>query len=75
MFIDSDRESLKAFAHEAIQHMLSYNVSKIEAYNYLTNKIELPRCSYELQCCIYDNDPIEYCRKCPFYNPEKFKNE
>ena len=54
---------LKEYAHEAIWDMLSYNVSKTEAYKYLTNKVKLCKCSYELQCCIYDLDPVEYCRE------------
>jgi hypothetical protein len=59
-----EREELRTFAHEAIMHMLSYNVAKMEAYMYLTNEIELMDGSYELQCCIFDNDPIEYIREC-----------
>lgn len=59
-----DREALLTFAHEAIQSMLSYNVSKIEAYMYLTNKVDLMDTSYELQCCIFDVDPIQYIREC-----------
>ena len=58
------RQELIGFAHEAIQVMLSYNVKKLEAYAYLTNKIHLMNCSYELQCCIFDQDPIEYIRVC-----------
>lgn len=59
-----EREELRTFAHDAIQHMLSWNVEKFEAYLYLTNKIELMDASYELQCCIFDNDPILYIREC-----------
>lgn len=59
-----EREALLEFAHEAILDMLSYNVDKLEAYNYLTNKKHLMTCSYELQCCIFDQDPIEYIRAC-----------
>ena len=59
-----NREELLTFAHEAIMDMLSYNVEKLEAYEYLTNKIHLMNCSYELQCCIFDTDPIEYIRVC-----------
>ena len=59
-----NREELLSFAHEAIMEMLSYNVQKLEAYAYLTNKIHLMHCSYELQCCIFDQDPIEYIRVC-----------
>lgn len=59
-----EREELKQFAHEAIMSMLSFNVSKEEAYNYLTNKINLMQCSYELQCCIFYEDPILYIREC-----------
>jgi len=59
-----DRSSLLSFAHEAIQSMLSYNVSKNEAYMYLTNEIGLMESSYELQCCIFDVDPIQYIREC-----------
>jgi len=59
-----NREELLSFAHEAIMEMLSYNVQKLEAYAYLTNKIHLMYCSYELQCCIFDQDPIEYIRIC-----------
>lgn len=59
-----EREALLSFAHEAISVMLSYNVQKLEAYEYLTNKIHLMHCSYELQCCIFDQDPIEYIRVC-----------
>jgi hypothetical protein len=55
---------LRQFAHEAIMMMLSYNVTKLEAYAYLTNMIHLKDCSYELQCCIFDLDPIEYIRVC-----------
>lgn len=55
---------LRTFAHEAVLHMLSYNVAKLEAYMYLTNQVELMDTSYELQCCIFDNDPIEYNRQC-----------
>lgn len=58
------REELKGFAKEAIADMLLYNVSKFEAGLYLTNQIELQNCSYELQCCIYDQDPTEYIRVC-----------
>jgi len=60
----SDREELRGFAHEAILMMLSYNVHKGEAYAYLTNQIGIISCSYELQCCIFDQDPIEYIREC-----------
>lgn len=59
-----EREELLSFAHEAIQMMLSYNVHRYEAYAYLTNKIHLMNTSYELQCCIFDQDPIEYIRVC-----------
>ena len=59
-----EREELIGFAHEAIQMMLSYNVNKYEAYLYLTNEIHLMNTSYELQCCIFDQDPIEYIRIC-----------
>lgn len=59
-----DRKALLTFAHEAIESMLSYNVSKMEAYLYLTNKIDLMETSYELQCCIFDVDPIQYIREC-----------
>lgn len=55
---------LQGFAREAIKKMLSYSVDRIEAYEYLTNKRPLEMCSYELQCCIYDVDPIEYNRVC-----------
>lgn len=58
------REELVEFAHEAILDMLSYNVDRYEAYAYLTNKKHLMNCSYELQCCIFDSDPIEYMRAC-----------
>ena len=58
------REELIGFAKEAIQVMLSYNVHRYEAYAYLTNKIHLMNTSYELQCCIFDQDPIEYIRVC-----------
>jgi hypothetical protein len=58
------QEELKVFAHQAIISMLSFNVSKEEAYKYLTNKIDLMHCSYELQCCIFYEDPIEYIRQC-----------
>lgn len=60
----SDREELRSFAHEAIMEMLSYNVKRLEAYAYLTNKLHLMHCSYELQCCIFDQDPVEYIRVC-----------
>lgn len=59
-----NREELLSFAHEAISVMLSYNVDKREAYEYLTNKIDLIHSSYELQCCIFDQDPISYNREC-----------
>ena len=59
-----EREELLSFAHEALQMMLSYNVHRYEAYAYLTNKIHLMNTSYELQCCIFDLDPIEYIRVC-----------
>jgi len=62
--MDSSREELRSFAHEAIQEMLSYNVQKLEAYMYLTNKLPIMQSSYELQCCIFDLDPIEYIREC-----------
>lgn len=62
--MDGSREELRSFAHEAIQSMLSYNVQKIEAYMYLTNKLPIMQSSYELQCCIFDQDPIEYIREC-----------
>jgi hypothetical protein len=58
------RADLLTFAHEATMMMLSYNVKKLEAYEYLTNKRHLMNCSYELQCCIFDQDPIEYIRVC-----------
>lgn len=58
------RSDLLSFAHEATMMMLSYNVKKMEAYEYLTNKRHLMNCSYELQCCIFDQDPIEYIRVC-----------
>lgn len=60
----TNREELKTIAHEAIMEMLSYNVDKLEAYQYLTNKLHLMYGSYELQCCIYDLDPVEYIRIC-----------
>ena len=59
-----NREALLSFASEAIADMLSYNVDKYEAYLYLTNAVEITNCSYELQCCIFDQDPIEYIREC-----------
>lgn len=59
-----DRAGLISFAHEALTSMLSYNVDRWEAYLYLTNQIDLMNTSYELQCCIFDNDPIEYIREC-----------
>jgi len=59
-----ERNELLTFAHDAIQDMLSYNVDKNEAYLYLTNAIKIMECSYELQCCIFDQDPIEYIREC-----------
>jgi len=62
--MDSSREELRSFAHEAIQEMLSYNVQRLEAYAYLTNKLPIMQSSYELQCCIFDLDPIEYIREC-----------
>ena len=62
--MDSSREELRSFAHEAIQDMLSYNVQKVEAYLYLTNKLLIMNASYELQCCIFDQDPIGYIREC-----------
>lgn len=58
------RIELRTFAHEAILKMLSYNVEKLEAYAYLTNQLKLMDASYELQCCIFDLDPIEYIREC-----------
>jgi hypothetical protein len=58
------RDELMGFAKEALDKMLSYNVDKSEAYRYLTNQITLFECSYELQCCIFDVDPIEYVRVC-----------
>lgn len=58
------RQDLIDFAHEAIADMLSYNVEKLEAYMYLTNKLKLMDSSYELQCCIFDVDPIQYIREC-----------
>lgn len=58
------REELRGFAHEAIQTMLSYNVHRLEAYAYLTNQLEIMQSSYELQCCIFDQDPILYIREC-----------
>ena len=60
----SGQEELRSFAHAAIQEMLSYNVQKYEAYLYLTNALEIMDSSYELQCCIYDLDPILYIREC-----------
>ena len=65
------RMELRSFAHEAIQMMLSYNVRKLEAYEYLTNQIHLMHCSYELQCCIFDQDPVEYIRVCDKATKEK----
>jgi hypothetical protein len=58
------RDELLALAHETISIVLSYNVSKEEAYLYITNQVELMKSSYELQCCIYDIDPITYFREC-----------
>jgi len=58
------QEDLRSIAHGAILDMLSYNVSKKEAYKYLTNQIDIIKGSYELQCCIYDLDPILYIREC-----------
>ena len=58
------QDSLRSFAHEAIQTMLSYNVHRYEAYAYLTNKLEIMNSCYELQCCIFDQDPIFYIREC-----------
>lgn len=58
------REELLGFAKEALQVMLSYNVHRYEAYAYLTNRLHLMNTSYELQCCIFDQDPIEYIRVC-----------
>lgn len=59
-----EREALLEFAGEAIKAMLSYNVHRHEAYLYLTNQLEIMHSSYELQCCIFDQDPIEYIREC-----------
>ena len=64
MFYGYEREALRSFAHEAIQLMLSYNVSKMEAYLYLTNQIELMDGSYELHCCIFEQDTVQYMREC-----------
>jgi hypothetical protein len=69
------REELLTFAKEAIKDMLSYNVHRHEAYKYLTNKLHLIQCSYELQCCIFDQDPIEYIRRCEEWNKKKVKKE
>lgn len=59
-----EREALLSFAQEAIKEMLSYNVHRYEAYLYLTNKLKIMDSSYELQCCIFDQDPVEYIREC-----------
>jgi hypothetical protein len=59
-----EREALLSFAKEAISSMLSYNVQREEAYLYLTNQLPIMKASYELQCCIFDEDPIEYIREC-----------
>lgn len=59
----SSTSDLREFTHEAILDMLSYNVTRKEAYCYLTNKIKICDSSYELQCCIYDLDPVEYIRE------------
>ena len=59
-----ERKELVNFAHEAIAVMLSYNVDKFEAYLYLTNEVDLMHTSYELQCCIYEQDPVLYMREC-----------
>ena len=60
----NDREELLVFAHEAIMSMLSYKVDNREAYLYLTNKLDLMDGSYELQCCIFEEDPLTYIREC-----------
>ena len=65
-----EREALLNFAHEAIQKMLSYNVHRHEAYLYLTNALNIIDASYELQCCIFDTDPIEYIRECDKHRRE-----
>jgi hypothetical protein len=69
-----ERDELLAFAHEAIASMLSYNVKRKEAYAYLTNKVDLMHTSYELQCCIFDVDPLEYIRECDKLNQNKIQN-
>jgi len=63
-----EQKELLDFAHQAIQTMLSYNVHKHEAYLYLTNTLKIMDGSYELQCCIFDQDPIEYIRECELYD-------
>jgi hypothetical protein len=63
-----EREDLRSFAHDAIQDMLSYNVEKYEAFLYITNEIDLCDATYELQCCIFDNDPVGYLKHREFHN-------
>ena len=63
-FVDAWIGNLSGFAKEAFHQMLSYNVSRTEAFLYLTNEIEIVRASYELQCCICDTDYIGYIREC-----------
>lgn len=64
MFYGYEKEALQGLAHEAISCMLSYNVSKLEAYLYLTNKVDLMDCSYELHCCVFEEDRPQYLREC-----------
>jgi hypothetical protein len=65
------RQELIGFAKESIDKMLSYNVRRREAYAYLTNRVDLMDTSYELQCCIFDVDPIEYIRECDKLTEQK----
>lgn len=67
------KEDLKSFADEVVDTMLSYNVSRTEAYLYLTNQIDLMDGSYELHCCVFDLDPIQYIRECDLRM--KWRNE
>ena len=43
--------------------MKSYGVEPWEIRSYLRNETILCESSYELQCCIFDSDPVEYYRQ------------
>jgi len=60
------------FVNETVDIVCSYNVDKREIFEYLYMGKNISQCSYEMQCAIFDLDPIGYTRDCHILNKFKF---